>query len=252
MDKCRPVKNTMLTCLDSTAGDLPKGVNNEIEWLIFTRSNVPVLNKNHLSNFPSLTDLHLKDAKLEKIEDDAFVNSNSLAWVDVSINKLTTIHPDLFKNCREMYYFNVSGNPNLIIPKNSPFLNAPQLKWLLMQNSGIKKLYSETFDKMPSLKFLSLSDNELSTIPSDLFKPLKHLTSLDLSRNNFKSINIDMPTFRTLALYMSDNPWECDCSLFPTIEWAKNHRMKDEVRCVKPENKKWQEVTNLNCPVAGA
>ncbi|KAK6643455.1 hypothetical protein RUM43_004960 [Polyplax serrata] len=239
----------MLTCLDSTAGDLPNAVSDEIEWLIFTRSNVPVLKKQHLANFPSLTDLHLKETNLEKIEDDAFSGSKALAWVDVSLNKLTTINPNLFDGCTAMYYLNVSGNPNLVIPKNEPFLNAPQLKWLLIQNSGVKELYSETFSKLTGLKFLSLSDNELSTIPSDLFKPMKHLTSLDLSRNHFKTINIDMPTFRTLALYMSDNPWECDCKLFPTIEWSKNHRIKDEVRCMKPDDKKWQEITTMNCPM---
>lgn len=247
-DKCRPVKETMLTCFDSTVGDLPKAVNKDIEWLIFTRSNVPVLKKKHLENFPSLTDLHLKEVNLEKIENDAFSSSKALSWVDASINQLTVISPDIFQNCPEIYYFNVSGNPNLVIPKNAPFLHARQLKWLSMQNSGIKELYSETFSRTTGLKFLSLSDNQLSSIPRDLLQPLKHLTSLDLSRNHFKSIDIDTSSFRTMALYLSENPWECDCSLYPAIEWAKSQRIKDDVRCSKPENKKWQEIASMNCP----
>lgn len=250
-EKCTILSDSAFICLNSTAGDLPEGVDEDIKRIIFTRSFVPVLEKKHLVNFPSLTDLYLKEAHLEKIEDDAFFDSKHLYWVDVSVNNLTTISPDIFASSPDVRYFNVSRNPYLVIPKNSPFLNAPHLKWIVMDGSGIKQLYSETFKGVPEVTTLSLSNNELTTIPGDLFKPMERLRTLDLSGNQFKSIRIDFSAVpNRLRLSMGNNPWECDCSLLPTIEWAKTQRIKDEIQCVTPENKKWTEITGMNCTKA--
>lgn len=247
-NKCRVVQKTTLTCVEATPEDFPKSKNEKIEWVLFSKSNFPIITKEQMQNFPSLTDLHAENNGIEKIEKNAFSAANKLNWVDVSFNKLTTISPDIFKDSPKIYYFNASGNPDLVIPKNKPFLKAPSLQWLLLQQSNIAAVYSETFQDVPGLKVLSLSDNALTTLPPDVFVGLKNLYSLDLSKNKFTSLPVTLfEPLKYISLYLGENPWNCDCDLNPTIQWAKNRRLKDEVRCAKPENKKWQEMIHMKC-----
>lgn len=246
--KCRTVKDTMLTCLEATVEDLPKEKQEGVSWLIFVRSSFPALKRETMKLYPSLTDLHSSNAGVEIVEADAFRDLKDLNWVDLSYNKLSALDVDLFKDAKTFYYLNVSGNPDLVIPRDGPFLDSPKLNWLDVSSCGIKELYPNTFGKLRGLKVLSLAGNRLETLPEGVFQPLQNLYSLDLSDNLFRTIN---PTvfkhMKHLSLYMGRNPWECDCSLYPLLEWVKTKRMKDEVRCAKPEDKLWKDVVISGC-----
>ncbi|KAK6630190.1 hypothetical protein RUM44_005746 [Polyplax serrata] len=247
-DKCRIVQKTTMTCVKAGPEDFPKVKNDKIEWLLISKSNVPTITKDQMQHYPSLTDLHGEKNGIEKIDEDAFSMSKNLDWVDLSFNKLTVIDPNIFKNCPKIQYFNISGNSDLVVPEHAPFLKAPSLQWLLLQQSNIKEVYLETFKEVPGLKVLSLSDNSLKTLPLGVFQHLTNLYSLDLSKNQFSVLPVSLfQPLQYISLYLSDNPWNCDCELNPTIQWAKNRRLKDEVRCSKPDNKKWQEIINMKC-----
>lgn len=248
LNKCNVVQKTMLTCLGGTGEDLPKTSQPIVEWILFSKSSVvPVIKKAYLKNFPKLTDFHAENSAIEKIEDDAFRNMAELNWVDVAFNKLTTIHPDLFKDSPNMYHFNVSGNTQLVIPEKGPFLNAPQLQWLDLQQSNIEKLSPDTFKNLANLKYLNLARNNIKVLPNDVFKSLTKLNSLDLSGNKLKSAPISVfQHMKPLVLFLADNPWECDCNLWPVIQWSRRNLVKDNAACVKPDNKIWKEVS-LTC-----
>lgn len=247
LNKCNVVKNTMLTCLQATGEDLPKTPQPIVEWILFTKSSVPVVKKDYLKNFPKLTDFHAENAGVERIENDAFKNMAEINWVDVSFNKITTIHPDLFQNCPKMYHFNVSGNTGLVIPEKGPFLNAPQLQWLDLQQSNIEKISPDTFKNLAGLKYLNLAKNNIKVLPNDVFKSQTKLNSLDLSGNKLKTAPISVfQHMKPLVLHLAGNPWECDCNLWPFMEWTKRNLVKDQVTCVKPSDKKWKEVS-LTC-----
>lgn len=248
INKCNVVQKTMLTCLQATGEDLPKISQPIIEWILFSKSNVPIVKKQYLKNFPGLTDFHAEKSGIETVEDDAFQNMASLNWVDISFNKIKRISPNLFQNCPNMYHFNVSGNTELVIPDNEPFLNAPQLKWLDLQQSNIERLSSFTFKNLPGLKYLSLAKNNIKILPDDVFKSLSNLNSLDLSGNKIRTVSVTVfAHMKPLVLHLAGNPWDCDCNLNPVIQWSKRNLVKDDAACVKPDTKKWKEVV-LTCP----
>ncbi|KAL0278128.1 UNVERIFIED_CONTAM: hypothetical protein PYX00_000037 [Menopon gallinae] len=238
----------MLTCLEATVEDLPRQKQDQINWLLFVRSNVPIIKRETMKLYPALTDLHATNAGVEKVEADAFRDLKELNWVDLSYNKLSALDAELFKEARTFYYLNVSGNPDLVIPKDGPFIDSPKLNWLDISLCGIKELYPNTFGKLRGLKVLSLAGNKLETLPRGVFQPLQNLYSLDLSNNLFRTVNpVVFKDMKHLSLYLGKNPWECDCSLYPLMEWVKTRRMKDEVRCAKPEDKLWKDVTISGC-----
>lgn len=230
VETCRELNSTTLLCEGSTADNLPRTVYNDIERIIFNDFHVPVLKKKHLENFPSLRFLNMKQTKLEKIEDDVFDELKFLSWVDFSMNNLTNIDPNIFAANPALTHLNVSGNPHLVVPKNSPFLNASSLKWLGMQSSGIEELYSDTFVTLSELRYLFLGDNRLSTIPFDLLKPLKNLYYLDLSGNPITSIALSassLPPQVNLSPGMNLEPVPEDLEIDQSTD-APNYLMRTE------------------------
>lgn len=249
LKKCRVTIDTTLTCKNASPEDFPNVRNDKITWVLLKDSNVPILKKEMLRHYPSLTDVHAENNGLEKIEEDAFEESKVLDWVDVSNNKLTAISSNIFANCPLIQYFNVSGNPNLKLPKNKPFVKARSLEWLDLKQTNLKTVYPETFAEVPKLKVLSLADNALTTLPPKVFDNLNNLYSLDLSNNQFSFLPATL--FQPLthaSLYLSGNPWECDCKLVPFVKWVKKQSLRDAVECSEPKNKKWTELTEMSCP----
>lgn len=235
-------------CFKATEKDLAKTPHPGVTRIILSQSTIPTIKKEFFTNFPVLTDFDCNGNEIETIEDDAFQNTALLKYVGFSDNRLKRINPDVFQNCPNIFWFNVSDNANLTIPNNEPFLNAPHLQVLDLQRCNIEKLFSITFKNLTGLTFLSLAGNNIKVLPDDVFKPLNNLEILDLSDNKMETISLQVfADIRPLFLFLAGNPWECDCALYPVIQWIASFLVKEEITCVKPYDKKWRDVV-LNCP----
>ena len=77
------------------------------------------------------------------------------------------------------------------------------LEWISLAKNRINGLQHHSFSNLPSLKVLGLASNQLNTLRSDVFNP-----------DDYPDYN-GRP--RHLELYLSDNPLECNMTLF----WLK-------------------------------
>lgn len=262
IDKC-PVRPSIsvLQCTGATGDDLPQQPLPQIELLRLINSSVPKIKKEYIKNFPELKNFQAGSSGIETIEDNTFRNMTYLERINISNNKLRRINPDLLQDCPAIFEFDASGNTQLEIPIDKSFLNTPVLTALILSRCKIEKVSSFTFKNLTGLEHLSLAENNIETLPDDVFESLTKLYSIDLSGNKMKTISRQvfryMPIKGTVLRFarlttlsfprLSNNPWECDCALYPMIQWFKEGNQNEELACVKPDTKKWKEIEDLNC-----
>jgi Leucine-rich repeat (LRR) protein len=119
----------------------------------------------------------------------------SLQRLDLSLNKLTSIHPHAF-------------------------IHNTHLEILLLQGNRMLTLQTN-FLYIPSLLILDISDCNISELPTDCFKCTPNLLELRVSFNRIEAISVELlkQTRDLEVLYMSGNPLVCDCQLKDILNW---------------------------------
>lgn len=218
-----------------------------INKIVIENSNLSLVRTQFLKNFPKLMVYHAEESRIQEVEHDAFHNSQFLHRVEIIYNNLTSINPDLFWNCPKIAAFNLTGNPDLVVPKDKPFLNAPQLKWLDLRECNIYKLTYSNFKNVPNLTFLSLARNRLTVLYDNVFEALPNLKVVDVSGNKLKTISLMVFSHmkNPAALYLAGNLWDCnECSMYPVIKCLTQFS-KDDVRCA--DGRSWVDISDQSC-----
>lgn len=166
------------------------------------------LTKEDLEKYYNLKILYLQDNTIAEIEDEAFVNQNSLNTLDISINPLIEIPTMIFHlpSLMNLYLSQMNMNMNIaeIVEKSKP-ITSP-------------------------LAHVDISLSEIDTLPD--FGILPSLIKYNISGNNFQPVRVrvsDLSGLCKLKIFDNQNvsaifDTECDC-------WNINNWLK--VRGVK-------------------
>ncbi|XP_039604839.1 leucine-rich alpha-2-glycoprotein-like [Polypterus senegalus] len=204
----------------------------------------------------ALENLVLKGNQLLNVNSSLFHNLNNLTWLDLSDNHLESLPLTLLKDMQSLKSIDLSNNKMEKIPKGL-LQFVPQLERLHLNNNKLSNMEAEIFNKMGNLTHLFLQENLLKKVPYDLLQNLKSLVSLDLSDNGLTSIPQGLfdklerlGESEGLGLDLSNNPWNCDCSIKYMWQWLQNHKEKvfylDKIRCDTPEPLKRRKVISLS------
>ncbi|XP_069702215.1 leucine-rich repeat-containing protein 15-like [Periplaneta americana] len=174
--------------------------------------------------------VHLRDNRLEKLEQNVMKDLESLKYLDVTGNMLTKLGKNTFLYNTLLVELRLSRNIKLTIPKKAPFLNISSLKYLHLSGCNIKSLSESALEYLPKLQNILLDNNKLKTLKRDMLVKLKDLSKMSLH----------------------DNPLECNCQLKPTWEWCRDNNIltNKEPVCIKPrslQGKYWDELQFLEC-----
>lgn len=143
-----------------------------------------------------LTELSLNDNNLAVLPEKLFTQTFKLDVIDLSNNKLRNIG-NVFDECSELFFLNLTNNHELQDLELTKFLRLPSLRKLALDNTGFifpdEPPATKQVHEPSKLIKLSLGSNRLSNV--DIFRHLTifpALRGLYLQNNDFTHFNDDI------------------------------------------------------------
>uniref|UniRef100_A0A7M4F2S8 LRRCT domain-containing protein n=1 Tax=Crocodylus porosus TaxID=8502 RepID=A0A7M4F2S8_CROPO len=186
----------------------PEGGRRRVLYLL-----VPAVTKPGISEMiflrTSLTLLHLARNQLQALPPDAFAKLPRLR-LDLGSNKLRSLPHGIFANLSSLSKLVLSHNQLEALPQ-AAFAGLAALTELNLDANKLSSLDHGDFASLPQLRTLSARKNQLQSVPAGLLQALGQLR----------------------AVYLSGNPWRCDCRLRGLHSWMQLSRTTRPVLYVR-------------------
>lgn len=168
------------------------------------------------------------------------IGANFVQCIKPSLWSLTLLktrthsfHPKAFSKLTQLSSFECSYSKIRVL-KRSMFSNPSQLTTMDFTSNDIHTLPDDMFTNMPNLRTVYFNKNKMTTFTSTIWGKV-YTTSLE-------------------EIYLTENPFVCDCSIIWFKKINKSVRIKGE--CEEPKNLKGRWLTDLSlgdfsyCPKA--
>ncbi|XP_053213877.1 leucine-rich repeat-containing protein 4C-like [Panonychus citri] len=221
---------------ECTGGGLiavPQGVSHTIQVLNISNNNFQTLPSKVFQErgLTNLQKIYLSNCKIGRIFPDAFIQLTNLVELDLSLNVLTNVPSEPLRFINRLRRAIFHANPIQIIGEGS-FTGLTHLVHLDLSNCQIDTIAPGAFKELIALEQLKLEGNRITSLPSDSFENLP-LSNIGLHQN----------------------PWNCDCSLRPILEWLGKSKLTPNVppTCSRPSKLKglmWNSLAlaDFACP----
>ncbi|CAG9819951.1 unnamed protein product [Phaedon cochleariae] len=220
-------------CKEAGFTGLPGTLDEGIQVLDLSGNVIPKLPKAAFKSVGliNLQRIYFSTAGLSEIHHEAFKDLLILIEVDLSHNKICSLHPDTFRGNERLRVLYLSGNPLGQLVR-SQFPSLPHLRTLELEGCQLEMIDKESFIHLTALETLNLRNNVLTNLSETAFMNFAHL--------------------KTLAL--DGNPWRCDCDLRYFKDWFLASTLHSvSLICANPETlsgRAWDEVPSeeFACP----
>lgn len=223
-----------VTCHDGEDIEVPGDIPEWTSTLTLRGRNISTLQRGAFTingTELQMTTLSLSYNGIQVIEPYAFIGLSGLHLLDLSHNQLKSISARAFHGLLELRYL---------------YLNDSILPLAMTQLSNALNTQS-----LRNLHRLELAGNMLKSIPL-MRLDIYDLHSLVLINNSIQSIGWENVTNlyqqRRLSVYLSLNPFRCNCELEPLYYWLKNSSQcldAGRLLCSEPESKRGIPVERL-------
>ncbi|MCX6823003.1 MAG: right-handed parallel beta-helix repeat-containing protein [candidate division SR1 bacterium] len=140
-----------------------------------------------ISNLNSLSYVDLRYNNITSIEGGTFSGLLNLSDLYLNYNQITSIESGTFVNLPSLGGLYLSHN-QIVSIANGAFVDIPYLYYLYLDENTITALQNNTFANIPSLEELYLNDNHIVSIESGTFAGLSDLSYLYLDNNQITSL----------------------------------------------------------------
>jgi Leucine-rich repeat (LRR) protein len=130
--------------------------------------------------WPGLKVVCMSSNRVEKLQQNSFLQAQNVSLIDLSENQIANIDPDTFAGLDDLEWLYLGQN---LIEKFDFLEVLTGLKVLDLSNNLITNVSELTFMANQKLEVLKLQGNNISTIDLKAFQPLKQITFIDLSSN---------------------------------------------------------------------
>lgn len=137
--------------------------------------------------FQNLENLEAIKQDIREITPGSFIKANELKIVELSGNKLTTLHSDTFKGADKLEMLHISSNELSEVSELS-FRGLKNLKVLNLGSNAIKTVSRNLLEDQTNLEQFIVSQNKLQFLPDDIFKNSKNLKIISLNINEIHGL----------------------------------------------------------------
>ncbi|XP_073399743.1 leucine-rich repeat transmembrane protein FLRT1-like [Dendrobates tinctorius] len=176
-----------------------------------------------LRKLHNLTRLSLENNCIKAVGKNSFKFQLGLEDLNLRRNRIWGIQVEAFSQLNKLSVLNLGHNSISHLP-NQLFSGLSQLRIMYLQANKIDQVNC-SFNSLVHLKKLHLNNNRITQIAHNAFSSLKQLQFLQLNKNNLTSLPSylfsRMPKLK--GVFLSYNPWSCDCSLAWIANWMVNY-----------------------------
>ncbi|KAL1260185.1 hypothetical protein QQF64_008012 [Cirrhinus molitorella] len=214
-------------CTFRYLSEIPRDIQPAVERINLGYNSLSALKVNHLSGLKKLELLMLHSNTIKTVEDGSFHDLTSLKVLKMSYNRVEKLNKDTFMGLDNLVRLHMDHNHITFIHPES-FYGLKMLQLINLEGNLLQQLHPDTFIslrfsqvlKWSSLKTIYLSDNALTTLPAAIFSGC----------------------YKMENLFLSGNPWSCDCRMDWLEQWLKKH--PDVLKC-----KRDRKFLKEQCPI---
>lgn len=119
----------------------------EVERLLLDENPLHCIKKEQIRGLAHLTTLYFRKCQLQKIEELAITDLQSLVLLSLEENSLTTIHPKAFNKLPNLSRLDIDNNPNLETIDPETIAKLSSLQILMMRDTKITEEQKNIFLK---------------------------------------------------------------------------------------------------------
>ncbi|XP_023288935.1 leucine-rich repeat-containing protein 24 isoform X2 [Orussus abietinus] len=226
--KCKWVSGKKTAeCIKENLTNVPNSLSPDIQILDLTGNRIGHVGYEAFSrvSLVNLQKLVLRECGIEAVHVEAFKGLKIVIEIDLSANRIKTLHPGTFAQTQRLRVLLLNQNQVRSL-ENGLFHDLEYLQKVVLSNNRLERIGEETFRNLPGLQTLTLDGNELSNVKLQSFEGLPRLGSLELH----------------------NNPWNCNCHLKNFRDWTIERKLYTKpTTCKQPTSlvgKMWDEVSS--------
>ncbi|XP_043114202.1 immunoglobulin superfamily member 10 [Puntigrus tetrazona] len=214
-------------CTFRYLSEVPRDIQPAVQRINLGYNSLSAVKVNDLSGLKNLELLMLHSNVIKAVEDGSFHDLTSLQVLKMSYNRVEKLNKDTFRGLDNLVRLQMDHNHITFIHPES-FYGLKMLQLINLEGNLLQQLHPDTFIslrfsqilKWSSLKTIYLSDNALTTLPATIFSGCSKIENL----------------------FLSGNPWSCDCRMGWLEQWLEKH--PGVLKC-----KRDRKVLKEQCPV---
>ncbi|XP_042318770.1 pollen receptor-like kinase 6 isoform X1 [Sceloporus undulatus] len=156
-----------------------------------------------------------------------------ICCVNLSRTNIATLDWSVFARIaglRELYLSNC-GISDIIRADNG----SSTLEILYLDHNQLSKLPDSFLKNAPSLRVLQLESNQLQKLPETFLEASDQIQEIHLDSNNLTSLPSGVFKSSLLELGLSNNSWDCTCTLFGNLDNFQPAPLDTEIICSTPQ-----------------
>ncbi|XP_069743486.1 trophoblast glycoprotein [Narcine bancroftii] len=235
-------------CVNRDLSGIPSGIPASVKNLFITGNDISTLSADAFGQrLEQLVTLNLSGNKIETVEALAFASMPSLRQLDLSNNRISTLHPEAFggggaHSLRELNLSRALLNGSVVEQVSELLQNGTlaNLVHLELSDNDLFYLPAHSFSRLTNLRRLDLRNNSIVAF-RDTFQDL-NLRMLDLRANALKTVGngtlAELNSQPQLRVDFRENPFVCDCGVKEFLLWLQSTDKvveKDSLFCASPE-----------------
>ncbi|XP_067138512.1 protein toll-like [Centruroides vittatus] len=199
--------------------DMLKGLSNLKTFYISWNPGLSDIPSGFFKKLHKLSEFDAWLCSISSLEEDVFSDLINLKIVNLNLNKIKHLPPNLLRNNKMLTELSCWGNEISTLPI-AIFHGLSELRLLNLRGNRLENLPENIFQNLSSLQNLDLSRNRLTFLHENTLLPLTSLTHLDLSFNNLTKLTGKCPFGSSKHLtYLKLN--KTGLTQWPVINWTE-------------------------------